>query len=478
MEFYFSEFYYWSQWVIRLLMLMMVLSRPKRPVVALAWIAITMFVPWLGLVLYLMVGSARLGRRRARRYATQVSLMRSPDRHGRWRPFIYQPKVEESMRPLVGVAESLGGMEILGGNSVEMLPHAATLINRIIADIDAATHHVHMVFFIFEDDEVGRRIGAALARAAQRGVKCRLLADAAGSFFFFSDLSGTLTEQGVEVHANFPVNPFRRAFQRIDLRNHRKLIVIDGKAAFTGSHNIVRGDYGNKRGGVWQDLTARIVGPTVHQLQAVFLDDWCYQTGCDIPAGEYFPSPETPGRVPIQVVPTGPADGLTALMREVIIEALHTARQNVTITTPYFVPDEALTTALRLAAARGARVELVMPRKSDNLLADLAARSYFGQLLEAGVHVYLNKGGMLHAKTMTVDDQFAMLGSANFDIRSFFLNFELNLLLYGKEASTQLRLCQAQYIANAETLERARWGKRRLVFRMIHNAAMLMSPLL
>lgn len=466
------------QWSIRLAMLVAVLSRPQRPVVALAWIALTMLVPILGGALYLMFGSTRLGRWRARRYAQQVTLMRSaPDRPGRERTFIYQPKIEEAMRPLVGVAESLGGMPILGGNTVELLPHASRFIELLIEDIDRAAHHVHLVYFIFEDDDVGRHVGAALARAAQRGVKCRVLADAAGSFFFFSDLSDRLKEQGVEVHANLPVNPFRRIFQRVDLRNHRKVAVIDGRTAYTGSHNIIRAG-GSKRRGGWQDLTARITGPTVHQLQAVFLDDFCFETGCDIPLAEYFPTPQTPGNVPVQVIPTGPADGLTALMRDVIIEALHTARERVIITTPYFVPDESLTTALRLAAARGARVDIVLPRRSDNMLTDLAARAYFGQLLGAGIKIHLNKGGMLHAKTMTVDDGFAMLGSANFDIRSFFLNFELNLLLYTTAATTQLRLCQSQYIADSMEMEPARWVRRNPFYRMVQNTAMLLSPLL
>jgi cardiolipin synthase len=466
------------EWAIRLWMLFVLITRPQRPVVALAWLALSLWLPWLGLILYYLIGERRLGRKRAKRYVQSVHIEQMSKHPGVNRSFVTRPKIDEHQHALVNVAENLVGMPILGGNQVELLPHAARFVDLLIEDIDKATHHVHLLYFIIEDDDVGRRVGAALARAAQRGVKCRVLADAAGSFFFFSDLSDTLEQQGVDVKANLPVRNFRRLLSRLDLRNHRKLAVIDGAVAYTGSHNIVRTDMGHKRGGVWQDLTARIVGPTVGQLQAVFLDDWCFETETSIPEQGLFPPCQTPDRVPIQVVPTGPSGGLNAIMRDIIIEALHSARRRVIITTPYFVPDEALVTALRLASARGVLVEVVIPDVSDNLLTDLAGRGYFTQLLEAKVHIYLNKAGMLHAKTMTVDDGFAMIGSANFDIRSFFLNFELNLLLYEKDATAQLRFCQTQYIADSAEVVLELWKRRPLYRAMIQNAAMLASPLL
>jgi cardiolipin synthase A/B len=467
-----------TEWAIRALMLLVVITRPQRPVVALAWLALTMVLPWLGLLLYFLIGERRLGRRRAKRYQQDVHLAQMAKHPGVDRAFITRPNIDEHQRSLVNVAESLVGMPILGGNHVELLPHAAKFIDQLIEDIDKAKHHVHLLYFIYQDDDVGRRVGAALVRAAQRGVTCRVLADAAGSFFFFSDLADTLIEQGVDVRANLQVTSLRRLVSRLDLRNHRKLAIIDGVAAYTGSHNIIRGDYGNRRAGTWQDLTARIVGPTVNQLQAVFLDDWAFETEQTIATDGLFPPPQITDRVPVQVIPTGPSGGLNAVMRDIIIEALHSARRRVIITTPYFVPDEALTTALRLASARGVMVELVMPRVSDNLLTDLAGRAYFCQLLEAGVHIYFNTSGMLHAKTMTVDDGFSMLGSANFDIRSFFLNFELNLLLYEKDATAQLRFCQTQYIADSSEVLLADWNKRPTYKRLAQNAAMLLSPLL
>ena len=468
------------EWAIRLVMLLVIIARPQRPVVALAWLAIIMFLPWLGVVLYMLVGDRRLGYLRARRYARDLTLHHASKHPGVHRAFVTKPQIDEHQRSLVDVAEAFVGMPILGGNQVELLPHAARFIECLIDDIEKAKHHVHLMYFIFEDDDVGRRVGAALARASKRGVACRVLADAAGSFFFFGELGEELRREGVQVVENLPVTSLRRLLARLDLRNHRKLAIIDGKIAFTGSHNVIRGDYGHKRGGTWQDLTARIVGPTVSQLQAVFYEDWHFETAEALPLEGLFPEPPTPARVPIQVVPSGPmaSNPLQAVMRDVVIEALHSARRRVIITTPYFVPDEALLTAMRLAAARGARVDLVMPDASDNRMTDLAARAYFATLLAAGVRIHLNRAGLLHAKTMTVDDGFAMLGSANFDIRSFFLNFELNLLLYEEDATAQLRFCQTQYMSDSDEVLGETWDSRPTLHRLAQNLAMLFSPLL
>jgi len=464
-------------WSIRLVMVPVLVWRPQRPTVALAWIAVITFMPWMGLVAYFLFGEARLGNRRRRRYARDVHPKVTANRPGVHRAYVIRPNIQEHQQAVVQVAETLVGMPILGGNQIELLPNAARYIDLIINDIENARNHVHLLFFIFEPDDVGRRVGEALAAATARGVQCRLLADAAGSFGFFQGYADELRSRGVHVQANLPVSPLRRTLARLDLRNHRKLAVIDGMVAYTGSHNIIRGDYGDRRAGSWQDLTARIRGPAVTQLQAVFYEDWHFETGVGLPEKDMFPEPGTPDQVPIQVVPSGP-NLPHSVVRDIVIEALHSARRRVIITTPYLVPDEALLTALRLVAARGARVDIVMPRKSDKMLCDLAGRSYFAELLRAGVHLHLNRAGLLHAKTMTVDDGFAMLGSANFDIRSFFLNFELGLLFYEPGATAQLRFCQTQYINDSDEVGLETWDQRPTVHRLAQNLSMLLSPLL
>ena len=262
------------------------------------------------------------------------------------------------------------------------------MIDRLVQDIDRADHHVHLLFYIFAADEVGGRVAQAMVRARARGVRCRLLADAVGSRGLFRTLAPELTRQGVEVVPALPVDPVRRLFARLDLRNHRKLAVIDGRVAYTGSQNVVRPDYGKKGVGQWRDLMVRVVGPSVGQLQSVFLEDWEFETGQSLDDPEYLPPLEAHGAVALQVVPSGP-NHPTRILRDLAVEALHAARRHAAIITPYFVPDEALLVALRLAVVRGVRVDLIVPARSDQLLVGLAGQYFLGEVLQQGVHVHL-----------------------------------------------------------------------------------------
>ena len=270
-----------------------------------------------------------------------------------------------------------------------------------------------------------------MARAAQRGVACRVLADAVGSRRLFRRLAPYLRQRGVRIFPALPANLWRLPFKRLDLRNHRKLAVIDGRVAFTGSQNIVEASYGHKRAGVWHDIMARITGPVVRQLQGIFLEDWFYETGELLEDAALFPSCPPDGPIAVQVVPTGP-DQPTELFQDLIVRAIFLARRRVVITSPYFIPNEATLLAMRLAALRGVEVDLVIPKRSDHRLVNAAGSFYCEYLMRYGVRVFLFQQGMLHAKTLTVDDELAMFGSANYDIRSFALNFELNLFVHAR----------------------------------------------
>ena len=287
-----------------------------------------------------------------------------------------------------------------------------------------------------------------------------------------------LTREGIEVVPALPVSLLRRRFARLDLRNHRKLAVIDGRIAYTGSQNVVRPDYGGKGGGLeWRDLMLRLAGPTASQLQAVFLEDWEFETGQCIDGPDYFPPPEPVGSAVLQVVPSGP-NHPTRVLRDLTVEALHAARRRVVIVTPYFVPDEAVLVALRLAVARGVRVDLIVPARCDQLWVGLAAEYFVGELLGYGVHVHLHQDGLLHVKAMTADDGFAMLGTANFDVRSFYLNFELNLLSYDADLNGLLRFYQSRWIGESKELDMDNWRGRRFLRRWGAGFAKLLSPLL
>jgi len=468
-----------AEWCIRIVMVPIVLRRRFHSSTALAWLTMIFFLPEVGLVLYLLIGENRLGRRRIRRHRRWVSTLRSEDWQSHQRRFAAAPPLDATQRPMMLQAEQATGLPIVTGNSVELTHDNADMIERLMVDIEAATHHVHLLFYIYEDDQTGRRVAEALYRAVDRGVTCRLLADAVGSRPFCRSgyLSDEMRQRGVQVVANLPAAPLRRRLARIDLRNHRKLAVIDGKIAYAGSQNIHDTSGGSGWEGKWVDMTGRFRGPIVQQLQTVFVEDWSSETNEEIASDDLFPTPDIVGEVAAQAVPTGPSHQSQNFDR-ILLTALNAAQRKVIITTPYLVPDEATLLSLAMAADRGVDVNLVIPVRTDLRIVSAAARSYYDYLLESGVKLHHHDKGLLHAKTMTVDDAFALLGSANIDIRSFELNFELSVLLYGEEVTRQLRFAQMQLVAESKQLDLETWRKRPKLQQYVDAAAALMSPLL
>ena len=273
-----------------------------------------------------------------------------------------------------------------------------------------------------------------------------------------------------------PVNFIRRGLARIDLRNHRKVAVIDGRIGWTGSQNIVDPSYGHKDL-VWHDMMLRLDGPVVLQLQQIFAEDWYCETDAELEGESIFVDPQVTGEGVLQTLPSGPTYD-TENYQRLVVAAIYGARQRVIITSPYLVPDEPLLQALQIAVLRGVRVQMVVPRKSDQRLPDLAARSYYDDMLSMGVELYLHQSGLLHSKSMTVDDSLALVGSGNFDIRSFRLNFELNILAYGPNVTAYLRNTQQRYIDESFELDLERWRTRARWKKTAEPIAKLFSPLL
>ncbi len=466
-----------SEWAIRLVMLPVIVIRKEKPATALAWLAIIFFEPWIGLVLYLLLGEIRLGRRR-------LALRRR--RRGEFASNEY-PEIEpgavsgqptsDSEAMLLELSQQLGSFPVAQGNAVQFFIDADRAIEHLVADIDQAQDHVHLLFYIYGDDWVGRQVGEALIRARQRGVICRVLADAIGSRKFFRRLARWLQSEGVEVYPALPATLWRLPFARLDIRNHRKLAIIDGRVAYTGSQNIIEPTYGHRRGGPWHDIMARLTGPVVWQLQTVFLEDWFHETGQLPESTGLFPHQETTGDVMIQVVPTGP-DLPTKQFQDLVARTLFMAQKRIVITCPYFVPDEGMLLALRVAAQGGVRVLLVVPRRTDHPMVDAAGMFYLEYLHRFGAEVFFYQPGLLHSKTLTIDDRLAMFGSANYDIRSFELNFELNLLLHSSEAVGELYRLQQYYCAQSRPACADDWPKLASFQGLKVHFAKLLSPLL
>lgn len=472
--------YYWIvRWFARLILIWIIMRRRFTPATTLAWLGLVLFIPEVMVLAYLLLGSSGLGKRKVRLHRQVVLASRSESWKTGQRSYAPQAAIDTAI-PIIRQAERVGGMPIVGGNDVELIADNRRMIRRLIADIDAAERHVHLLYYIFEPDETGRAVGEALIRAKRRGVTCRLLVDAVGGRPFFHRQRGLerpLKEAGIQVHPMLPVDFFRRGLARLDLRNHRKLAVIDGRIGWTGSQNVVNDDYGHYRAGHWKDISGRFVGPVVTQLQTIFCEDWKFETDETLGGPEILPILQPVGDTPAQAAPTGPSHETEAFPR-VLLAAINASRKRLVITTPYLVPDEPTMLALAMAADRGVQVELIVPKRSDHPLVSAAGRAYYPSLMDAGVIIHHYKAGLLHAKSITVDESFALVGSANLDVRSFYLCFEITMLCYGPKITRQLLALQERYIADSTKLDAERWRGRSLLKRVPEDAAALMSPLL
>lgn len=455
-----------------------VLLRPRsRQASSMAWLLLIVGVPLVGIVLYLIVGEVRFGRTRIQRHAAIVSRVRAAVAEA-WsdsRPSV----VEEPYDRLGMLAGIVGDTAPRGGNLLTLIAETDEVIVSLIDDIDSARDHVHLLFYIFVDDSSGKAVGEALLRAAKRGVRCRLLVDAVGSSRFLkSELHRRLGVGGIHVVAALPTPFTAMAQARIDLRNHRKIAIVDGRVGYTGSHNLADAFYIVKpRYAPWVDATVRIDGPAVRDLQTLFVQDWFMDTDEELEDLLEIDLEENPGGKPVQIIGTGINARNEALV-QLMQAAIQMARDELIITTPYFVPDEGTTDALETAALRGVRTVLVVPARNDSFLVGLASRSFYEPLLDAGVEIHEFTKGLLHAKTMTVDRDLALISTANVDRRSFEINFEVSVLVYDTDFASELRFLQRSYLDDARKIDGAAWSGRAWPRRLAHNAAGMFSPLL
>ena len=471
--------------VVRLVVAVAVIYR-RRPVpVTLAWLILLLFLPIASTFLYLLVGENRLGTRRVARYES-VSRRIAEGGADLWR-FNHSPTIDggDNFEHVARFGTAVAGLPPLRGNTMTLLPDNDTMLEGLIRDIDVAKHHAHLLYYIWELDSGGERVGEAMIRAAQRGVQCRVLVDGVGAWGFIgSEMWNRMTAAGVQCVESLPVNIFRRPLSRLDLRNHRKIAVFDGRIAYCGSQNIHDTSFRAKKWrstGQWIDASVRVEGPAAQALGLTFLKDWQLDSEEDLSnrLREFLP-PLTIGEdadCVVQVIPSGPGPTPTAI-HQAFLTLIYSAREELVMATPYFVPDEATLAALVAAASRGVRVTLVMPKVSDSIIVAAASRSHYIDLLEAGVHIHQYTKGLLHAKTLTIDRKVGLIGSANFDARSFFLNFEITLLAYDSDFATRLRHMQLDYLRDAVEIHLPEWRKRRWWETLGDNVAQLMGPLL
>ena len=465
--------YYISEWVIRLVMLVYVPQR-RTSAATRTWLLLIFLLPWPGLLVYALFGRIRVPQLRRDKQARASRTIRQTETE-----FLTERSALGAVPPAYESASTLafetGDFVPFAGNHVELLDDYAGSIARLIADVDGARHYAHLEFYIYLDDSTGRSVADALSRAAKRGVRCRVLIDAVGGKDGLDRIAPRLRTEGVEIRAMLPVGLFRRSAGRFDLRNHRKIVIIDGLVSYTGSQNI--SDPNFVRGYPNEELMARITGPVVAQFEAVFLTDWFLETNerldLQAPAANNAPA----GATVAQVLPSGPGYP-SENTRDLFIALLYAARKLVVITTPYFIPDEPFLQALRAAATRGVAVHLVVSKHANQTFSQFAQRAYYEDLLSAGVSIHLYRPRFLHAKHLSIDDQVAVLGTTNIDIRSFALNAEISLLVFDPAVVADLARIQARYFATSDLLVADEWNGRPLIAKVAQNVARLADSLL
>jgi cardiolipin synthase len=384
---------------------------------------------------------------------------------------------------------SLAKLAVGAGESPPLPAHDVTLylegdakFDAMIAAIAAARHHVHVEYYIFEDDPVGRRVVDALVERAKAGVEVRVVLDGIGSYGLRGAVLAPIEAAGGQVAWFNPVSGFRPRWA--NFRTHRKIVICDGTVAFTGGINVSQDQSAAASGErAWRDTHLRFEGPAVRALQRVFLEDWCFATGRPPPSGDaYFPrvpaaSLDAGEHALVQVVSSGPDRDLYAI-HQFFFGAITQAQSRLWLTTPYFVPDESTLAALVTAGLRGVDVRVLVPRSSDNLLVDLAARSYYPDLVRTGVKIHEYEGRMLHAKTLVVDDELAVVGTANFDNRSFRLNFEVVVAIYDAATTRELARAFEDDLVRASPVKVRELKDKKLLERLGEASARLLSPLL
>lgn len=465
--------------LLRVVLVIFILIRKSRsPQTALVWVILLMGLPLLGLVLYLLFGESRLGYWRRKRHARAVRAVDKPDVRASADPGA-NISLEGRNRQIATLAELVSDANAVKGNNLTLFGDSKKFIDSLIEDIDGAQESIHMLYFIYLTDESGRRVADALIRAANRGICCRLLVDAAGSKKFLkSKLLKELRSSGVRTAACLPVNPLRLLLSRLDLRNHRKIAVIDGQIGYTGSNNLADAAFAiKKKFAPWVDCTVRMDGPATKELQVLFLTDWYMETDEFVEKELHYMPKVNTGGLPVQIIATGP-NFYTEATTQIVQACIQLSRNEIVLTTPYFVPDESTITNLCVASRRGVDVKLVVPKRNDSRMVAGASRSNYDPLLNAGVKILEFEKGLLHAKTISIDKDIGIVMSANLDRRSYELNFECGAIVYDSDFASELRFLQQKYMDDSTIVDRDAWLDRSHARRVLETACGLLSPLL
>jgi cardiolipin synthase A/B len=449
---------------------------------ALAYVLVVIFLPVIGIAIYYTVG---LNYRKKALYSKKIVRDKTAMSDLRKRITLETEKAWDTKEPLIQKHKKLalyllndGMSPLLGGNEVKLLINGENKFPEVLESLKSAKHHIHMEYYIFEDDGIGNQIKDLLIQKAREGVEVRFIYDDFGSRSIRSKFADELIAGGVQAFPFYKII-FILFANRVNYRDHRKIIIIDGHTGFVGGINV-SDRYINKPGQLfWRDTHVKIVGPGMYYLQYLFICDWNFCSGKHLELEKDFFSAQaiSKGKAIVQIAASGPDSEAPTLMFS-MVQAIGLAEKELLITSPYFIPGENILDALHVAAMSGVNVKLLVPDKSDSALVNAAARSYYGEILDAGVEIYLYQKGFVHAKTLVSDGQLAIVGTANMDHRSFELNFEVNAMIYDIPVAEQLRDAFYKDIKEAKKINPNTWKKRPFYKQLPEKVARLLSPLL
>lgn len=446
----------------------------------LAWFMVILVLPVFGSFVYFLFGEVDIGRHEAHKKA---AVFKELHLHG---ASIFSEKgniekhIEEHYQPAFKYAASINGFFPVNGNKAELMRDAKEARRRIIEDIDAATSSICILYYIWLNDQTGTQVAEALMRAAKRGVHCRIMADGLGSKAFIkSEMWQRMIDSGIDARVALPLhNPIMTILKsRIDLRNHRKITIIDGRITYCGSRNCADPEFRVKaKYAPWTDILLRFEGPVVAQNKLLFASDWVLHSKESLDSF-YANIPEQEAGFPAQVVGDGPTERAEATP-QLFASLLYSAKRDITISTPYFVPDANVLEALLSAGHRGVKTTLIFPKKNDSWVVAAVSRSFYKKLLEAGVHIYEHSPGLLHAKTLTIDGVISLIGSSNLDLRSFNLNYENNILLQNKDLTEAIYARQMDYLSQSTPVTLEEVNAWSYLFRIKNNLIGMIGPVL
>lgn len=485
----FNNIILYSYWILIVLVTFKILIKRRTIPSSMAWLLIIYIVPLIGIIAYLLLGETYLDRKRTARtkvaWTTTIHYIKQLKTY----KHIFSAKNSDIAAPLFKFCEHRQGIGALTYNQIQLFKKTDDIVTSLIKDIECAKNSIDMIFYIWKPGGLVNQITKKLVIAAKRGVHCRLILDSVGcTSFFNSTYPKIMRKAGVKIVEALHINPLRIFLRRIDVRQHRKIILIDEYITYTGSMNMVDPSFSQTYLGIrkkWIDLMVRINGPISSIMSVMFASDWKIETGEHIfptlSLDTYIypkiqPLPLLPTHT-IQMIPSGP-ELPENIIHQVLLISLYTAREQLIITTPYLVPSDDILYAICTAAQRGVEVHIIIPQENDSILVNWASRAFFSELLEAGVQIHQFQHGLLHTKSILIDQQLSLIGTVNLDIRSLWLNFEITLLIDSKNFSNDLKKIQYHYISHSTLIDPKKWAQRPYWERIIERLFYFLSPLL